>query len=88
MHQTIRDSIEQRIHAFLLDRFPLARKPGFSKYTELIEKGILDSLGILDVVSFLENEFLISIADDELVSENFHTLETLSSFVRLKLAAK
>jgi acyl carrier protein len=88
MDQTITDSIEQKIHGFLLDRFPLARKPGFSKDTELIQKGILDSLGILDVVSFLENEFLISIADDELVPEHFHSLGTLSAFVRQKLGAK
>jgi acyl carrier protein len=84
MDQTITGSIEQRIHAFLLEKFPLARKSGVGKDTALLEKGILDSLGILDVVSFLETEFSIVVSDDELVPENFHTLGTLSAFVLKK----
>ena len=84
MDQTTTGSIEQRIHAFLLDKFPLARKAGVGRDTALLEKGILDSLGILDVVSFLETEFSIVIGDEELVPENFQTLGTLSAFVLRK----
>jgi len=81
MDQITASSIEQRIQTFLLDKFPLARKAGIGKDTALLEKGILDSLGILDVVSFLENEFSMVVSDDELVPENFQTLSTLSAFV-------
>jgi acyl carrier protein len=81
MDQTTTSSIEQRIQAFLLDKFPLARKAGIGKDTALLEKGILDSLGILDVVSFLEAEFSLVISDEELVPENFQTLGLLSEFV-------
>jgi|SRR6266850_786524 len=84
MDQITTGSIEQRIHAFLLDKFPLARKAGVGRDTALLEKGILDSLGILDVVSFLETEFSIVIGDEELVPENFQTLGTLSSFILKK----
>jgi acyl carrier protein len=84
MDQTTTASIEQRIHAFLLEKFPLARKSGVSKDTALLEKGILDSLGILDVVSFLENEFTLVVSDDELVPENFQSLGTLTAFVMKK----
>jgi acyl carrier protein len=81
MNQTTTSSIEQRIQAFLLEKFPLARKAGIGKDTALLEKGILDSLGILDVVSFLEAEFSLVISDEELVPENFQTLGLLSEFV-------
>jgi acyl carrier protein len=84
MDQTTTGSIEQRIHAFLLEKFPLARKAGVGKDTALLEKGILDSLGILDVVSFLESEFSIAVIDDELVPENFESLGTLSAFILRK----
>jgi acyl carrier protein len=84
MDLTVSNSIEQRIHAFLLEKFPLARKAGVDRDTALLEKGILDSLGILDVVSFLESEFSILISDDDLVPENFQTLSTLSAFVLKK----
>jgi acyl carrier protein len=84
MDQAATSSIEQRIHAFLLEKFPLARKAGVRKDTPLLEKGILDSLGILDVVSFLETEFSMVVNDDELVPDNFQTLGTLSAFVLKK----
>jgi acyl carrier protein len=84
MDQATIGSIEQRIHAFLLGKFPLARKAGVGKDTALLEKGILDSLGILDVVSFLESEFSLVVSDDELLPENFQSLGTLTAFVLKK----
>jgi acyl carrier protein len=84
MDQTTTGSPEQRIHTFLLEKFPLARKAGLGKDTALLEKGILDSLGILDVVSFLEAEFSMVVIDEELVPENFQTLGTLTAFVLKK----
>ena len=84
MDQTTVSSTEQRIYAFLTEKFPLARKAGVGRDTGLLEKGIMDSLGILDVVSFLETEFSMVVNDDELVQENFQTLGTLSAFVLKK----
>jgi acyl carrier protein len=84
MDQTTTGSIEQRIHSFLLEKFPLARKAGVGKDTALLEKGILDSLGILDVVSFLESEFSLVVSDDELLPEHFQSLGTLTAFVLKK----
>jgi acyl carrier protein len=84
MDQTTTSSIEQRIQAFVLEKFALARKAGIGKDTPLLEKGILDSLGILDVVGFLETEFSIVVNDEELVPENFQSLGTLSAFVLKK----
>lgn len=84
MDQATENSTEQRIHVFLTKKFPLARKAGVGRDTGLLEGGILDSLGILDVVSFLEAEFTIVVSDDELVPENFQTLGALSAFVLKK----
>jgi len=88
MDQATLDTIEQKIHVFLLEKFPLARTSHVSRDTSLLESGILDSLGILDVVAFLESEFAITIADEELVPDNFRSLGTLSAFVRQKSGAE
>jgi acyl carrier protein len=88
MKQPTTVTIGQTICSFLLDKFPLARKSGVEKNTPLLESGILDSLGILDVVSFLENEFSITISDEELVPENFQSMDTLTSFVLAKRGNK
>jgi acyl carrier protein len=81
MESIAANAVEQRIQKFLLEKFPLARNAKLERDTALLEKGILDSLGILDVVSFLESEFSITINDEELVPENFQNLDTLSAFV-------
>ena len=76
--------IEERIRVFILDQFPLARRKNISSQDRLLENGILDSLGVLDLVSFLEAEFAIVVSDDELVPDVFQSLECLATFVQQK----
>ncbi|HLE16993.1 MAG TPA: acyl carrier protein [Syntrophales bacterium] len=51
---------------------------------DLIESGIIDSLGILKLLEFLESKFSIHIADEELIPENFHSIESIESFISRK----
>jgi len=73
-----------RIRNFIAERFPLARKRGLKDSDHLLDTGILDSLGVLDLVGFIEKEFSIHITDDELLPENFQTVEALVAFVQSK----
>lgn len=75
------DSVTSRIRTFLVERFPSARARPIRDDDQLLANGILDSLGVLDVVAFLEQEFAITIVDDDLLPENFETLRRLTSFV-------
>jgi acyl carrier protein len=51
----------------------------------LIEGGIIDSLGIQKLIAYLESSFSINIADIEVLPENFETVQSISSFVRHKI---
>jgi acyl carrier protein len=84
--QTTNEAVEQKLQSFLLNKFPLARTAGINRDTLLLERGILDSLGILDVVAFVEGEFSIVLFDEELVPENFRSIDALTSFLRRKLS--
>ena len=53
----------------------------------LLETGILDSLGILKLVAFIEAEFLVKIEDEELIPENFETLSEISRMISNKNAS-
>ena len=75
----------ERIVGFILDKFPLARKSPIAGDDNLLESGIIDSLGILDLVSFLEQEFRIVVADDELIPENFQSVDRLRLFIEQKV---
>jgi len=77
-------TVETRIREFMIKQFPLARKNGVKPGEKWLETGMLDSLGILDLVQFLETEFSLKIEDDELQPESFESLEAVSKFVRRK----
>ncbi len=51
----------------------------------LISSGILDSLALLRLISFLEEEVGVTIDDDEVVADNFQTLNVIQDFVHQKI---
>lgn len=73
-----------RIRAFIVERFPSARNRTLGDEDRLLANGILDSLGVLDLVAFLESEFGISVADDDLVPAHFESLRSLAAFIATK----
>jgi acyl carrier protein len=81
-------TIEDRIREFVLKHFPLARKKGIKPDDRWLETGLLDSLGILDLVHFLEGEFSIHVADEELLPENFQSLDAVTAFVEKRSERK
>jgi len=77
-------TIEQRIWEFVLRQFPLARKNGLKPNDKWLENGLLDSLGILDLVHFLEKEFSFQASDDELLPDNFQSFSAVVEYARKK----
>jgi acyl carrier protein len=73
------NNVAERIRKFLVHQFPATGKVGENE--SLLGSGLIDSLGILDVVSFLEHEFGIAISDEDLLPENFGSIQSLSNFV-------
>lgn len=55
---------------------------------QLIEQGIVDSSGIMSLISFLEDKFSIEISGDELVPENFESVATISLLVDRKIGIR
>ena len=74
----------ERVRGFVLEKFPQAKKLGLRDTDKLLESGLIDSLGILDLVAFLESEFHVHVTDDELLPENFQSVEAIVKFVERK----
>jgi acyl carrier protein len=53
-----------------------------SNSVSLIETGIIDSLSIQVLIAYLEKKFSIRITDDEIVPENFETIEAIGNLVQ------
>lgn len=50
----------------------------------LLDKGIIDSLGMLDLVGFLEEDLNIEVLDDDLVPENFANIDAIAQLVKAR----
>jgi len=72
------------VRSFLLKKLPSAKKKNFNDAVRLLEAGIIDSLGVLELVGFLEKSFAIRIADEELTPENFGSIDSISLFIEQK----
>jgi len=70
------------IRDFIKNRFPLASSKELTNELSLLDSGIVDSLGVLDLVGFIEEQFGIEAQDDDLVPENFDSIEALARFVK------
>ncbi len=75
---------KNKIREFIIQKFPAARKAGLEDDSPLLESGIIDSLGVLEVVHFLETEFAVQIEDDDLTPDNFRTVDSMDVFLRAK----
>jgi acyl carrier protein len=70
-----------RIREFVQKQFPLARKSSLSDEDSLLESGIVDSLGILELVNFVTEEFGVAVTDEDLQPETFNSIGSLAAFV-------
>jgi acyl carrier protein len=79
--------IAPRVRAFIEDNFLFrADQEGIGASESLLEAGLIDSTGILELVSFLETEFALQMADDEIVPENLDSIDAISAYVAGKTA--
>jgi acyl carrier protein len=77
--------MEDDIRRFLADIFFLGDDPAsISGSKSLIEAGIIDSTGVLELVGYLEEQYAIRIDDDELLPENLDSIDNIVAFVSRK----
>ena len=69
------------LSAFILERIAPRGVTRVDESTSLVESGWLDSFGVVDLVVFLEREFGVVLRDEDVIPENFETLETIHELV-------
>lgn len=82
-------SIEHRLRIFIHENFLYTSDVGeISDDLALFESGIIDSTGVLELVAFMEQEFQLEVADEELLPEHFENIASLAALVRAKVTAQ
>jgi len=78
-------SIEIRIQNFILENLLFTDDAGqLPVDASFLEEGIVDSTGVLELVMFVEETFHITVNDEEIVPENFDSVQRLARYVQLK----
>jgi len=80
----IRDTIRQ----YIVDSILFGDAGGLEDTVSFQQSGVLDSVGFLEVITFVEKQFGIQIVDGDLVPENFDTVSRIADFIHDKLNAK
>jgi acyl carrier protein len=76
----------QIIGEFVRENFLKDSQPkNFHDSTSFIDGGIIDSVGVLELVTFLEETFGFRVEDEELIPENLDSVDKLVAYVNLKL---
>ncbi len=80
-------SVQQEIEKYIKENILFGDGERLAEDVSFQESGILDSMGFLELITFVEARFGIQIADRELVPGNFDTLRKTARFVEQKLSA-
>ena len=75
------DDVRSTIRSYVISHFHLARTRTLGDEDSLLDAQVIDSLGILELVTYLEDAFAIAVTDDDLTPENFDSIAALARFV-------
>lgn len=83
------EAMEHDVREFLVANYFLGEDPGaLDGSSSLIEAGLIDSTGVLELVGYLEEHFGVLITNEELLPENLDSIDNIVAFVERKLASE
>lgn len=80
--------IEQQLRQFITENFLFGHESSFAADASLLEAGIVDSTGMLEVIAFLEETYGIEVQDEEMIPENLDSIHNLVGFIERKRCGK
>lgn len=78
-------SLGAQLRAFIGETFLFGQDADeIGENDSLLDLGVIDSTGVLELVAFLEDTYALAVADDEIVPENLDSLAAIAAYVRRK----
>lgn len=78
--------IESEIRDFVINNFQFGKSDDLIDSESLLENGIIDSTGVLELIGFLQERFDIQIEDDEIIPANLDSIQNLVRYISEKTA--
>ena len=79
---------KSRIKIFFYDNFMVEVDGKYKDDDSLLENGIIDSTGVLEIVTFLEENFNFQVEDEEIVPDNFDSINNINNYIINKFEMK
>ena len=76
-----------KVRSFIVDNFLFGDDDGLDDQISFLDSGIVDSMGILEIVNFINEEFQVTVADIELLPENLDSIDNIANYLSNKLQA-
>jgi acyl carrier protein len=76
------------VKEFIIENFLFGEEEKLKLDTDFFDAGIIDSTGVIELVSFMEETFNISVDDEELIPQNLSSLNNVDAFLQRKLSQK
>lgn len=77
-------ALQQQIRDFVTSNFYVPDPKALDDGTSLLDHGIIDSTGVLEVIMFIESTFGVTVEDSEMLPENLDSIERIAAFVSKK----
>lgn len=74
--------VAEKIERFVRDQFSIdSTDPRFGRGVDLFENSYVDSVGLAELLGFIEDEFAVTVPDDDLLSEDFASIDGIARTV-------
>jgi acyl carrier protein len=80
-------SLQEDIRTFIVDNFLFGEDGGLKDDSSFLAEGIVDSTGIMQLVSYIQEQHLIFVEDEELIPDNLDSIKKVASFIEAKKMA-
>jgi len=80
--------LKDRLRQFILANFWVPDAQAIKDGTSLLDCGVVDSTGILEVIGFLESEFGFKVLDEEIVPDNLDSVQRIAEYVARKMEGR
>lgn len=77
-------NIKEQVRTFVTTNFYVADSSSLDDTASLLDRGVIDSTGVLEVIFFIEETFGITVEDSEMLPDNLDSIERISNFVARK----
>jgi acyl carrier protein len=77
--------VKKKVRDFIVDNFLFGDDDGLKDDDSLLEEGIIDSTGILELVAFLEQQYAITVEDEEMIPQNLDSIANVEKYLKQKI---